>query len=182
MIFEKTTCLNVKCVILYFGTREQSASESVQLVSHSSIRIVIIFAVSWLPLGCFSLLADLEGYSGVVSSENLQISIERIYTGLAIVHVIAMSSAISNPIVYGWMNSNIRHEFLQLLPFRCGQNTREKEGRATEGIENDTTRTQIHYNYPENTETVTPKECATLLVTLNETSNSIPESGNAESL
>ncbi|KAK6641395.1 hypothetical protein RUM44_013106 [Polyplax serrata] len=144
--------------------------------------IVIIFAVSWLPLGCFSLLADLEGYSGVVSSENLQISIERIYTGLAIVHVIAMSSAISNPIVYGWMNSNIRHEFLQLLPFRCGQNPREKEGRATEGIENDTTRTQIHYNYPENTETVTPKECATLLVTLNETSNSIPESGNAESL
>lgn len=143
---------------------------------------MIIFAVSWLPLGCFSLLADLEGYSGGINSENLQTSTQRIYIGLAIVHVIAMSSAISNPIVYGWMNSNIRHEFLQLLPIKCGQGTRDKSRGATTGVENDTTRTQIHYNYSENAEAIVPKECATLLVTLNEPSNSVLDSGDGEPL
>lgn len=144
--------------------------------------IVIIFAVSWLPLGCFSLLADLEGYSGVVSSENLQTSTQRIYIGLAIVHVIAMSSAISNPIVYGWMNSNIRHEFLQLLAFKCGRRSLEKDGRATTAIENDTTRTQIQYNYADNVETTIPKECASLLVTLNENVNCTADPGSSEAL
>jgi len=42
-----------------------------------------------------------------------------LYVALATCHVIAMTSAVSNPIVYGWLNSNIRREFLQLLPARC---------------------------------------------------------------
>lgn len=42
-----------------------------------------------------------------------------LYVALAACHVIAMTSAVSNPIVYGWLNSNIRREFLHLLPARC---------------------------------------------------------------
>jgi hypothetical protein len=42
-----------------------------------------------------------------------------LYVALAACHVIAMTSAVSNPIVYGWLNSNIRREFVHLLPARC---------------------------------------------------------------
>lgn len=32
------------------------------------------------------------------------------------VHAFAMSSAVANPILYGWLNTNLRHFFLALLP------------------------------------------------------------------
>lgn len=68
-----------------------------------------MFAVSWLPLGVFSLLSE------VISPPD---SSQSLYVTLAICHVIAMSSAVSNPVMYGWMNSNIRQELIQLLPAR----------------------------------------------------------------
>lgn len=81
--------------------------------------VAILFALSWLPLSIFSLTVDIL-YSGEsfphVTSQNL-------YMILAICHVTAMSSAVSNPVVYGWLNSNIRQEFLQLLPSKCGTPT-----------------------------------------------------------
>ncbi|KAL0276078.1 UNVERIFIED_CONTAM: hypothetical protein PYX00_003738 [Menopon gallinae] len=106
--------------------------------------IVIIFVVSWLPLGGFSLIADLES-----TPDMFQSSPQRIYIGFAIVHVIAMSSAISNPIVYGWLNTNIRQEFLQLMPSRCSRVCAKHPqrnwlaGGAT--TVDETTRTHVHY-------------------------------------
>ncbi|KAL1138458.1 hypothetical protein AAG570_008522 [Ranatra chinensis] len=46
-------------------------------------------------------------------------SAESLYLALAACHVTAMSSAVSNPVVYGFLNSNIRHELCQLLPAKC---------------------------------------------------------------
>lgn len=68
-----------------------------------------MFAVSWLPLGVFSLLSE------VISPPD---SSQSLYVTLAVCHVIAMTSAVSNPVMYGWMNSNIRQELTQLLPAR----------------------------------------------------------------
>jgi hypothetical protein len=68
-----------------------------------------------LPLfvGLFSVLVDLLVTPSSPTSQ------KDLYVTLATCHVIAMTSAVSNPIVYGWLNSNIRREFLQLLPASC---------------------------------------------------------------
>ncbi|KAG8234357.1 hypothetical protein J437_LFUL012116 [Ladona fulva] len=71
--------------------------------------VAVLFAVSWLPLNVLSLLAD-------ASPDFFGTSANHLYIALAICHATAMTSAISNPIVYGWLNTNIRHEFMQLMP------------------------------------------------------------------
>lgn len=86
--------------------------------------MAILFALSWLPLGIFSLTADIyysaESYTEVSSQE--------LYVTLAVCHITAMSSAVSNPVVYGWLNTNIRQEFLQLLPSKCANGVVADEG------------------------------------------------------
>jgi hypothetical protein len=64
-------------------------------------------------VGLYSVLVDL------LVTPTAPTSPRGLYVALAACHVIAMTSAVSNPIVYGWLNSNIRREFLQLLPARC---------------------------------------------------------------
>lgn len=80
--------------------------------------MTILFALSWLPLSLFSLTAEVL-YPADPSAPH-HVSPQSLYVGFAVCHVIAMSSAVSNPIVYGWFNSNIRKEFLQLLQSKCG--------------------------------------------------------------
>ncbi|KAL5243366.1 hypothetical protein ACI65C_010776 [Semiaphis heraclei] len=70
------------------------------------IGVAVVFTVSWLPLAVFSLAADLM-------TEPL--TAKQLYVTLAVCHLTAMTSAISNPIIYGWMNSNIRNELYQLF-------------------------------------------------------------------
>ncbi|XP_046382345.1 neuropeptide Y receptor type 2-like [Ischnura elegans] len=75
--------------------------------------VAVVFAVSWLPLNVLSLLADASPHLFDTASAN------ELYVALAVCHATAMTSAVSNPIVYGWLNTNIRHEFVQLLPPKC---------------------------------------------------------------
>lgn len=121
--------------------------------------IVIIFVVSWLPLGIFSLLADLVFTYDSDSYENS--SPHSMYTALAVVHICAMTSAISNPIVYGWLNSNIRREFLALLPLSCAARC-ESKPRGNGATENETMRTQVNCHTGDSR-----KESIALLVTVN---------------
>ncbi|XP_054917335.2 neuropeptide F receptor-like [Dermacentor andersoni] len=67
------------------------------------LNVSVVFAVSWLPWNAMNLLTDfhLEG-----------ISPQRLYLIFAVCHMIAMSSATTNPIMYGWLNTNIRRELL----------------------------------------------------------------------
>ncbi|XP_076043058.1 neuropeptide Y receptor type 2-like [Oratosquilla oratoria] len=70
--------------------------------------IAIAFAVSWLPWHVVNLMADFH-YSGFHNPRYL-------YTVFGACHIIAMSSACTNPILYGWHNTNLRRELLDFLP------------------------------------------------------------------
>ncbi|KAL7729420.1 hypothetical protein ACLKA6_008983 [Drosophila palustris] len=77
------------------------------------ISIAVIFGVSWLPLNFFNLYADMQHPSAVT---------QRMLVAYAVCHMIGMSSACSNPLLYGWLNDNFRKEFQELL-CRCTEST-----------------------------------------------------------
>ncbi|XP_065361926.1 neuropeptide F receptor isoform X1 [Calliphora vicina] len=69
------------------------------------ISIAVIFGVSWLPLNIFNLYADMK--RPAVTNDMMVM--------YAFCHMIGMSSACSNPLLYGWLNDNFRKEFQELL-------------------------------------------------------------------
>jgi len=77
-----------------------------------------LFAVSWLPHYLFTVVVD---------AKPLLVSTENLYIATAVFHLVAMTTAITNPIVYGWLNNNIRRELMTILPscfikcFCCGE-------------------------------------------------------------
>ena len=94
---------------------------------YSVVGVAVLFAVSWLPLGVFSLVADLYGETNLMTPHSL-------YVGIAACHVTAMTSAVSNPVVYGFLNSNIRHELCLLLPSRCAPVPPQPEDPTTRTV------------------------------------------------
>lgn len=76
------------------------------------ISIAIIFGVSWLPLNFFNLYADMQR----------PVMTQKMLVAYAVCHMIGMSSACSNPLLYGWLNDNFRKEFHELL-CRCSEPT-----------------------------------------------------------
>ena len=67
--------------------------------------VSVIFTVSWLPWHLLTLWADL--YPNFTSTSNL-------YMLYAVSHIIAMSSAVTNAVLYGWLNTNLRRELTQV--------------------------------------------------------------------
>ena len=67
------------------------------------IAMVVIFVSCWLPL-------DLYHFFNIELPEDYQLFI------FLITHVIAMSSVMYNPILYGWMNENFNTHFHKALP------------------------------------------------------------------
>ncbi|XP_064484286.1 neuropeptide Y receptor type 6-like [Ornithodoros turicata] len=67
------------------------------------LNVSVVFAVSWLPWNVMNLLTDfhLQG-----------IAPQRLYLIFAVCHMVAMSSTTTNPIMYGWLNTNIRRELM----------------------------------------------------------------------
>lgn len=65
------------------------------------LTITVVFSLTWLPWNILNLLADF--HPSCMSAKNL-------YLCFVICHIIAMTSATTNPILYGWLNSNIRRE------------------------------------------------------------------------
>ncbi|KYB25447.1 neuropeptide F receptor isoform X1 [Tribolium castaneum] len=68
--------------------------------------IAIIFCISWLPLNLFNLIADLNNFP--TTSQPMMI-------GYAVCHMMGMSSACSNPVLYGCLNENFWKEFKDIL-------------------------------------------------------------------
>lgn len=99
--------------------------------------VVVLFVASWLPLNLYTLLADILYPPELVHT----VSPEKLYITLSICHVTAMSSAVSNPIVYGWLNANIRYEFLQLFSSRCTGSRLQQQKNG--GDEQTTTKTLL---------------------------------------
>ncbi|XP_058056140.1 neuropeptide F receptor [Anopheles bellator] len=85
--------------------RERERGRRMQRTNYLLISIALIFGVSWLPLNLFNLFADL--YVHAITQE--------IMVAYAICHMVGMSSACSNPLLYGWLNDNFRKEFNELL-------------------------------------------------------------------
>ncbi|XP_015924839.2 neuropeptide Y receptor type 6-like [Parasteatoda tepidariorum] len=69
------------------------------------LNISVVFTVSWLPWNGLNLLA--EFHPNIMEPKNL-------YLAFAICHMTAMTSSITNPILYGWLNSNIRREMVRI--------------------------------------------------------------------
>ncbi|CAH0555734.1 unnamed protein product [Brassicogethes aeneus] len=69
--------------------------------------IAVIFCISWIPLNMFNLIADL--------SSTPEFSSHSMIVCYAICHMMGMSSACSNPILYGCLNENFWKEFKDIL-------------------------------------------------------------------
>ena len=82
--------------------------------------IAFTFAVCWLPLNLFNLLDD----SHSLLADRPQL---RILT-YALCHLTGMSSACLNPVLYGWLNQNVRSELARLFP-RLLKGVKEGERR-----------------------------------------------------
>ncbi|XP_033481101.2 neuropeptide Y receptor type 2 [Epinephelus lanceolatus] len=89
------------------------------------LTMVVVFAVSWLPLHAFQLAADID--STVLSMKDFKL----LFT---VFHIVAMCSTFVNPILYGWMNNNYREAFLCVC--KCYQpfslRSRRSNGRETQ--------------------------------------------------
>ena len=70
--------------------------------------ITVMYALCWFPLTLLNFLADFN-YSLFMYRNFLLV--------YAAAHLIAMTSAIANPILYGWYNSNFKRHFLRALRF-----------------------------------------------------------------
>lgn len=70
--------------------------------------IAVAFAVCWLPWHVVNLLADFE-YEGLRDPKHF-------YAVFGASHIMAMSSACINPVLYGWLNTNLRRELVEVLP------------------------------------------------------------------
>uniref|UniRef100_UPI0037E7FD8A neuropeptide Y receptor Y2, like n=1 Tax=Semicossyphus pulcher TaxID=241346 RepID=UPI0037E7FD8A len=75
------------------------------------VTMVVVFAVSWLPLHAFQLATDID--STVLDMRDYRL----LYT---VFHVVAMCSTFANPLLYGWMNRNYRAAFLAVFKCRKG--------------------------------------------------------------
>lgn len=72
------------------------------------LNVTILFAVSWLPWNAFNLWLDFADVKSV------KLDSRTLYLIFSICHLIAMTSATSNSIMYGWLNTNIRKELNNL--------------------------------------------------------------------
>lgn len=71
------------------------------------IAIAVTYVISWLPLNVFNLVADFSK-GPFMDEQTMTIT-------YAVCHMCGMSSAVSNPLLYGWLNNNFRKEFEEIL-------------------------------------------------------------------
>lgn len=65
--------------------------------------IALIFAISWLPLNLYNLYVDIFHLQSSLTEGHMIL--------YAVCHMMAMSSACLNPVLYGYFNDNFRKEF-----------------------------------------------------------------------
>lgn len=69
------------------------------------LNICIVFTLSWLPWNSLNLLVEFK--PNILDPKHL-------YLAFAVCHMAAMSSSVTNPILYGWLNNNIRREMVRM--------------------------------------------------------------------
>ncbi|CAG2113574.1 unnamed protein product [Medioppia subpectinata] len=66
------------------------------------LTITVLFGISWLPWNVFNVLADFMA--------GFDVTAQHLYLILAVCHLIAMSSATTNAIFYGFLHTTIKHD------------------------------------------------------------------------
>lgn len=79
-----------------------------QKITFILISGILIFGISWLPLNVYNLYFDFN-------YDNIDLNVKKVYFIFSICHILAMSSAISNAILYGLLNTNIQKELIKFL-------------------------------------------------------------------
>ena len=105
-------------VCRYLASRPILASddrqEQIRAKRRRNTRMLIVVSIahfmSWLPLNVVNVIMD------TFDSDQAPLfqDIENHYITYAICHLTSMTSAISNPLLYGYMNENFRHEFRKI--------------------------------------------------------------------
>ncbi|XP_044754601.1 neuropeptide F receptor [Coccinella septempunctata] len=72
--------------------------------------ISLVFCISWMPLNLFNLIADLHS-----NSQDINFTSQKMIVAYAMCHLMGMSSACSNPVLYGCLNDNFMKEFKDIL-------------------------------------------------------------------
>lgn len=98
-------------------TREK-AERNFRRTNKLLISISLIFGLSWLPLNLINAFGDL--------SPTLRDDRKSFLIVFALCHMVGMSSACSNPLLYGWLNESFRKEFKEL--FSCCRKTSSRQG------------------------------------------------------
>ncbi|XP_013777923.1 neuropeptide F receptor-like [Limulus polyphemus] len=108
--------------------KQERDKKRVQKTNILLISIALIFGISWLPLNILNIIVDFH-YTFQDPS------VFRIV--FACCHMAGMSSACSNPFLYGWLNENFRKEFKDIFS-TCytsfSYNKRSARGETTESI------------------------------------------------
>ncbi|KAK3095186.1 hypothetical protein FSP39_011183 [Pinctada imbricata] len=89
--------------------------------------IAIIFALSWLPLNIFNILSD---FRFTLFQRDININLAYV-----VCHMLVLSSACTNPLLYGWLNENFRSEFIKILCCTCCVKLRKMISRCL-GLQN----------------------------------------------
>ncbi|CAM1325958.1 NPY1R (predicted) [Pycnogonum litorale] len=128
----------------YETTERSRARERKNRTNHLLLAIACIFAVTWLPLNILNLISDF----GIGFEERTTFNIV-----FAICHMVGMSSACSNPILYGWLNENFRKEFCEMFNSvmckKCSASKITKDDHICEnGATRKNTATQLSVLHP----------------------------------
>lgn len=96
-------------------SKKKSSRQRIRKTNLLLLSIAVIFGVSWLPLNILNILMDVMKWD---DSATFRIS-------FAICHMIGMSSACSNPLLYGWLNENFKKEFVDIFT-HCNSRSRSR--------------------------------------------------------
>jgi neuropeptide Y receptor len=91
--------------------RKPKSDKRMKRTNSLLVSISLIFCISWLPLNIFNLVVDYWNPFGE-DRQSMMIC-------YAVCHMMGMSSACSNPLLYGWLNDNFRKEFKEILASMC---------------------------------------------------------------
>ncbi|XP_072246487.1 neuropeptide Y receptor type 4 [Leuresthes tenuis] len=99
------------------------------------VALITAFALCWLPLTIFNVVADWNQEALPICHHNLLFSL---------CHLLAMSSTCINPIIYGFLNSNFRQEVREvLLHCRCFPLEEECENLPMSTLHMEVSRTSV---------------------------------------
>lgn len=84
-------------------SRRKSRDDRRRKTNSLLVAIALVYCISWLPLDIYNVVLDFSNPFG----EDYH-SMMVVY---AVCHMMGMSSACSNPLLYGWLNDNFRKEF-----------------------------------------------------------------------